>query len=431
MLLEFIANYAVVMLALVLAFGAINIYYFLDLVLQKENRKNLYNVWFLALFSIAVHSVGHLSEAVLGNIPLYQILEVLSLSIGALVIGLLAKNTLSFYTFVETKRRLETAIQERTMALEEAKTRLEEYSRSLEKRVKERTRELEEAKAGLETRVNERTRELEESVIELTDSRAAILNMVEDMEASRDELRAAYDELKTLDKMKDEFFSNVSHELRTPLTSIKGALDLLEGDGILEEQKELVSLAKKNANRLNALIGDILYYARMAYSDYKLNKEELDLGELIGISVKAVLPTAMDSSVAVETNIEGDLKIFADKNGMHKVLSNLLNNAVKFNNRGGKVVVSARGEKDARIRLSVSDTGIGIPKEHLDKIFTKFYQVDGSTKRRYPGTGLGLAMVKGIVEKHGGRIWVESKVGEGSKFAIELPGIAEKVTADR
>ncbi|MFQ5815897.1 MAG: sensor histidine kinase [Candidatus Hydrothermarchaeaceae archaeon] len=378
MLLEFVISYAVAMLALVLAIGAINIYYFLDLVLQKENREKLYTVWLLALSSLAVHASFHIAEITFGETVLVQAWEMFSLSIGVAAIGILAKSTLSSYTFVETKKRLETATQERT-------------------------------------------RELEEKMTELSDTRSAVLNMLDDLEASHDELKTAYEELQTLDKMKDEFFSNVSHELRTPLTSIKGSLDLLTMEEISEEQRELVSLAKHNTNRLNALVGDILYYAGMEYGAAELNKEELDLGGVIESSVKAISPMALDSGITIETSIEGDLRASVDKNAMYKVLLNLLNNAVKFNKRGGKVMVSARGGENGRIRVSVSDTGIGMPKEQLDKIFNRFYQVDGSTTRRYPGTGLGLSLVKGIVKKHGGKIWVESEVGKGSKFTFEIP----------
>ncbi|MFQ5815575.1 MAG: sensor histidine kinase [Candidatus Hydrothermarchaeaceae archaeon] len=279
-------------------------------------------------------------------------------------LGLLALNMLSIYTFVETKRRLETAVQERASELESTKMRLE---------------------------------------------------------ASHEELKATYDELSILDRMKDEFLSNVSHELRTPLTSIKGVLDLLAGGEISEEQRELVSLAKRNANRLNALIGDILYYARMEYPAAELNKEELDLWGVIESSVKAMSLVAQDGGIIMETSTEGDLKVLADKKAVYRVLFHLLSNAIKFNNMGGRIMVRARGGENGQVEVCVEDTGIGIPREQLDKIFDRFYQVDGSTKRRYPGTGLGLSLVKGIVEKHGGRIWVETEVDKGSKFTFEIP----------
>ncbi len=349
MFLEFMLSFTTLLLALVLAVGAINIYYFLDLILRKENRAKLYTVWLLTLASLAVHASFHMAEAAIGETVALRALEMLSLSMGAVALGMLAKNMLSFYTFVETKRRLEMAVQERT-----------------------------------------------------------------------GELKATYNELKTLDKMKGEFLSNVSHELRTPLTSIKGVLDIIAGEELAKEHEELITIARQNANRLNAMIGDLLYYARMEYGPEALNVKELDLGEVIATSVKAITPVAQDSGISIETSTGGDPKIFADKKALHKVLFHLLSNAIKFNSEGGRVTVMARG-KNGGIAVCVEDTGIGIAKEHLNKVFDRFYQVDGSIKRQYPGIGLGLSIAKGIVEKHGGRIWAESEVGKGSKFTFEIP----------
>jgi hypothetical protein len=242
----------------------------------------------------------------------------------------------------------------------------------------------------------------------------------EELRKAHAELKIAYEELKTLDKMKDEFLSNVSHELRTPLTSIKGAFDLLDNEMLSIEQKELVFLGKQNANRLNELIGDILYYAKMEYLAYELKEDEFDLGKVIEASVRAVTPMALNSGISLETETKGELGLVGDKNAIFKVLSNLLSNAIKFNKKGGKVIVKA-GVENGRIKVIVSDTGIGIPKDHLSKIFRKFYQVNGSTKRKYPGAGLGLSIAQTIVEKHGGKIWAESEVNKGSKFIFEIP----------
>lgn len=236
-----------------------------------------------------------------------------------------------------------------------------------------------------------------------------------------DKLKLAYDELKVLDQMKEEFLSNVSHELMTPLTSIICVLDILADGGVSQEHKELISVARRNADRLDALIEDLLSCAKMEYGPETLETKEHDLEEVIRASVKAALPKAQDCGISIETHLEGDLRAWVDKNAMFKVLANLLNNAVKFNNRGGLVVVRAWAGLNGCVKVAVSDTGIGIPKEHLSKIFNRFYQVDGSTKRKYGGTGLGLSMVKSIVEKHGGRIWVESDVGKGSRFIFEIP----------
>ncbi len=373
MLLEFVLSYTVVLLALVLAIGAINLYYFLDLILQKENREKLYSVWLLTLASIAVHASFHTAEAIFGKNVFIQAVETFSLFIGATAVGILAKNTLSFYTFADTRRRLEMSIQERTSELENTKKQLE---------------------------------------------------------ASHEELTAAYYELKNLDRMKSEFLSNVSHELRTPLTSIKGVLDIMADEELPKEQGELMAMARQNANRLNALIGNLLYYTRMEYGPEALNKEDVDIGGAIASAVKAMTPTAQDKGIAIETSVESKLKALADKKALHKLLFNLLSNAIKFNRSGGRVTVRGRAVKDGRLEICVEDTGIGIPEEHLDRIFERFYQVDGSTRRKYPGIGLGLSIAKAIVEMHGGRIWVESEVGRGSRFAFEIPGELRGIAQD-
>lgn len=267
-------------------------------------------------------------------------------------------------------------------------------------------------------------------VVDITEQKVGI----EELKKAHGKLKLAYEELKVLDKMKEEFLSNVSHELKTPLTSIICVLDILAGGGVSLEHRELIPIARRNADRLDALIGDLLSCAKMEYGPETLDTKEHDLGEVIRTSVKATLSKAQDCGISIETHFEGDLRAWVDKKAMFKVLSNLLNNAVKFNNRGGRVAVRAWAGLNGCVKVSVSDTGIGIPKEHLGKIFNRFYQVDGSTKRKYQGTGLGLSMVKGIVEKHGGRIWVESDVGKGSRFIFEIPkkdNTAEVINAEK
>lgn len=364
MLFELIMTITATLLALMIAVGTINVYYFFDLVVRQENRERIFGVWLLALSSIAVHATFYIMEMVSGKTALSMALEVFSLTMGVAAMGLLAKTTLTFYTFSETKNRLETAVQERTSELQNTKMRLE---------------------------------------------------------ASHKELKAAYDELKTLDRMKSELLSNVSHELMTPLTVIKCVHDLMVDDQLSEENKKLIKTAKQNTRRLEALIEDLLFYARLEYDPCALNKEKVDLGEVISKSLKAISPNAYENDITIETKAEDGLWVFADRKAIQKVFSNLLNNAIKFNKRGGTIRVSAMENTNGRIEISIEDTGIGIPEEHLVKIFNGFYQVDGTTKRKYSGTGMGLSVVKSIVEKHGGSIRVESQVGIGSKFTFEMP----------
>jgi signal transduction histidine kinase len=244
-----------------------------------------------------------------------------------------------------------------------------------------------------------------------------------ELKASYEKLESAYEELKKLDKMKDEFLSNVSHELRTPLTSIKGIVDLMLDETTDEVHRELLSISKRNINRLNKLIGNILDFAKMEYEPEELQMEEITLNNAIDQAIREMTPIADENQVTLKVSMQDDLpKVKAYKNMLKQAVTNLLDNAVKFNKKGGEVVVETKHKKGENfVEVSVSDTGIGIAKEHLDKIFDKFYQVDGSTARKYGGVGLGLAIVKGIIERHGGKIWVESEVGKGTKFWFTLP----------
>jgi PAS domain S-box-containing protein len=274
--------------------------------------------------------------------------------------------------------------------------------------------QLEEYAKTLEQKVEERTRELKES-------RDAVLNMLEDLAESKKELQRTYEELKELDKLKDEFFQNVTHELRTPITIISGSMDILLGEKLDEEKRKLLEITKRSAVRLNRLVGNILDFSRLEARKRELNLQSLNVTEIIEESVSEQLEFAEKNGVTIETTITEHLPpIKADKNGVKQMLTNLLNNAIKFNKKGGKVVISAEHDKNF-ITLSVADTGIGIPEDKIPKLFTRFYQVDGSTARRYSGTGLGLAIVKKLVELHGGKIWVESEVGKGTKFWFTLP----------
>ncbi|MFQ6135720.1 MAG: ATP-binding protein [Candidatus Hydrothermarchaeales archaeon] len=239
-------------------------------------------------------------------------------------------------------------------------------------------------------------------------------------ERTRD-MQKAYDELKTLDRMKDEFISNISHELRTPLTIAKGGMELVMTGELPREQMEILQESEKSLTRLNRLIEDLIQFSRMEEKPGPIELESLKIDSLIIESVEAFKPMAKVDEITFETSIQDDLPAIKGNKGMlEQVLSNLISNAIKFNIRGGKVFLEAKSE-DGRIRVSVEDTGIGIPKKDRDKIFSKFYQIDGSTKRRYPGTGIGLAIVKKMIEAHDGKIWVESEVDKGSKFIFTLP----------
>lgn len=245
----------------------------------------------------------------------------------------------------------------------------------------------------------------------------------EGVRLERDRRVKAYEDLKKLDRMKDEFLSNVSHELRTPLTTIKGVIDYVLDEDIKEEHRELLKVSSRNLNRLNRLIGDILDFARIEHLPEKLQIEETSLKEVIDWALDDVETTAKENKVKLKVSTgDEDQKVESYKILLKKAIVNLLDNAIKFNKEEGEVVVkTSYNEKDGFAEVSITDTGIGIPDEHLDKIFDRFYQVDGSTTRKYGGVGLGLTISKRIVEILGGEIKVKSKVGEGSKFSFTIP----------
>ncbi|MFQ5815255.1 MAG: ATP-binding protein, partial [Candidatus Hydrothermarchaeaceae archaeon] len=234
------------------------------------------------------------------------------------------------------------------------------------------------------------------------------------------ELKRAYEELKTLDKMKDELISNVSHELRTPLTIAKGAIELVI-DGVDKKQRDLLARGKNNLVRLNNLIGDLMEAVKVQKKVGLDMIVDVNIVELVDEAIRSQEALAKENDVRIESRMPKDLpKLRGDKAALEQAFIHLLNNAVKFNKKGGVVLIDAVA-KDDHIEVSVVDTGIGIAKEQLDKIFENFYQVDASTTREYPGIGIGLALVKSIVERHGGKIWVESELGKGSEFIFALP----------
>jgi GAF domain-containing protein len=237
-----------------------------------------------------------------------------------------------------------------------------------------------------------------------------------------EELRRAYEELQEVDRLKDEIVQNVSHELRTPLTFIKGYVDLLI-DGsmgpLTEAQREALRIIAEKTNLLSRLVGDIVTLQRIDRGT--LAFEAVDIVGLARISVQGFQLTATRSGLEITLEDPGGpLLVWGDRERLSQVLDNLLHNAVKFSPNGGRITVRVVDRGD-HAEVSVQDTGIGIPPDKLDRIFERFYQVDGSTRRRFGGMGLGLAIVKRIVEAHGGRVWAESELGKGSTFYFTIP----------
>jgi two-component system phosphate regulon sensor histidine kinase PhoR len=226
-----------------------------------------------------------------------------------------------------------------------------------------------------------------------------------------------------VDKVRKDFVANVSHELRTPLTSIKGYAETLS-DWDVEEISKARSFAQiilKHANRLSTLVEDLLSLTRLESENSSSTKAEIDLRKVVEASVLMVKPTAEAKRLTIDIQgVPENATVWANRDQIGQALVNLLDNAIKYTPEGGSITVSERVSGDERC-IAVKDTGIGIPREDLNRIFERFYRVDKNRSREMGGTGLGLSIVKHIIQGHGGRVWVESELEEGSSFSFCLP----------
>jgi two-component system sensor histidine kinase GlrK len=232
------------------------------------------------------------------------------------------------------------------------------------------------------------------------------------------------DKLNEIDKMKSDFFSSMSHELRTPLTSIKeGTNLLLEGVGgnISGKQKRILTIISEESDRLIDLVNSLLDLSKIEAGMMPFNFAGSDIIPLISKSVSETEPLAAAKNIGLKMAIARDLPIIKmDGERILQVLRNLIGNAIKFTPYGGHVTISAQ-PSDGGIKVSVADTGHGIPKESLTTVFDKFEQVTIAGYNKIEGTGLGLAIVRHIVNTHGGKVWAESELGKGSTFIFVLP----------
>lgn len=233
-----------------------------------------------------------------------------------------------------------------------------------------------------------------------------------------------------LHRMKDDFVSTVSHEFKTPLTSIRGFLRLLlDGDAgpVPEDQRRFLALALGAAERLSALVADVLDVSRLD-ARAQMSAGPVRLEEVLRAAVEGQALEAKAKGVELFCAASGLPAVRGDAEWLRRVLDNLISNAVKFTPAGGRVAVKAfpdqgAGPLDRAARISVSDTGIGIPAADQERIFEKFYRAANRTQAQAPGTGLGLAICRSVVERHGGRIWFESEEGRGTTFHVSLPAM--------
>lgn len=232
-------------------------------------------------------------------------------------------------------------------------------------------------------------------------------------------------QLERANRLRDEFLATMSHELRTPLNAILGYCESL-GIGVYgrmeERQQAAIDSIERSGEHLLQLINDILDLSRIDSGEEDLHFDETDIRTLCEESLELVSEQAALKEVGVRHSIETKReKIIADPRRVKQILVNLLSNAMKFTEKGSIGLRVVDGANREEIAFIIEDTGIGIPPEYLDKIFDSFVQIDSGDTRRYQGTGLGLSLVKRLIEMHGGRIAVESTVGVGSQFTVTLP----------
>jgi response regulator RpfG family c-di-GMP phosphodiesterase/signal transduction histidine kinase len=246
---------------------------------------------------------------------------------------------------------------------------------------------------------------------------------------SRYDIQKANEELKKLDELKSQFFANVSHEVRTPLTSILAPIQTIsQGDAgeLTKEQKSLIEQIHRNSLRLLDMINQMLDFSKIDAGQMKVILEKLDITEMVNDVVAIFKEVAGRKGITLRYVEKSEIpKVYIDKNKLERILTNLVRNAIKFT-ESGSISVLLNCENNMLV-LEVKDTGIGIPADHLPHIFERFRQVDGSTTRKFEGTGLGLTIVKESVDLMKGKVSAQSKLAKGSTFRVEFPLNLEEV----
>lgn len=243
-----------------------------------------------------------------------------------------------------------------------------------------------------------------------------------ELDRNRKVLEETNQKLTELDQIKNRFFANVSHELRTPLTLLIAPLEnLLRRFNLDAETKELLSTMHSNGMRLLKLINDLLDLVRLESGRMEVKREPLDMSEFVKAVSSAARQVAQDKRLRLQTSIDANLgTVLADRDKLDKIVLNLVFNALKFTPAGGQVELRAE-RRDGKFVLAVIDTGMGISEKNLEHVFDRFWQADGSSKRKFQGMGIGLALVKELVEIQGGQVTVQSQEGKGTTFTVSLP----------
>jgi two-component system phosphate regulon sensor histidine kinase PhoR len=238
--------------------------------------------------------------------------------------------------------------------------------------------------------------------------------------------------LERLERVRQEFLINVSHELRTPLASITAYVETLLNGGLEDEENRLrfLTTIQRNAERMRNLVNDISELSAIESGAVNLSLEQVPLSQIVDEVFTELRPRCEKQQVCLRNEVAADCQVTADRHRLAQILINLVDNAIKFNRPHGEVILSAEPAEDGNyLLIKVRDTGIGIPAEHLPRVFERFYRVDKARSREQGGTGLGLSIVKHLARAHGGEAYVSSRVGTGSEFIIRLPHRAQQAAA--
>jgi signal transduction histidine kinase len=271
----------------------------------------------------------------------------------------------------------------------------------------------------LETR-NRRLRELAEERGKLLEGERAART---EAEAVQQLLAAQNERLRELDKLKDEFVSLVSHELRTPLTSIRGYIELLQDDAETsddEQRRRYLEVVDRNSERLLELVSDLLFLAQIEAGKLGIERGQVDLSKIVDECIETSSPVADSRGVELVARVDRVARLEGDRARLAQVLDNLVSNGLKFTESGGRVEVRLRAENGTAV-LEVEDDGVGIPTDEQEHLFERFFRSSTATMNAIPGTGLGLTITKAIVERHGGRIEIESSENAGTTVRVQLP----------
>jgi signal transduction histidine kinase len=269
----------------------------------------------------------------------------------------------------------------------------------------------------LETR-NRRLRELAEERGALLEAERAART---EAEAVQQLLSAQNERLRELDRLKDDFVSLVSHELRTPLTSIRGYIELLLEDGNPgTNERRYLEIVDRNSQRLLELVSDLLFLAQIEAGKLGIERGQVDLSKVVEECVETSSPVADSRGIELAAKVDRVPRLLGDRTRLAQVLDNLVSNGLKFTPSGGRVEVRLSAQDGAAL-LEVEDTGVGIPVDEQEHLFERFFRSSNAAENAIPGTGLGLTITKAIVERHGGRIEVESVENSGTTVRVSLP----------